>query len=303
MDPYLESVLIVTFCYMLITLGLWVTLDSGQFSVAHAMLSGVGGYAGGIASVQLQLSFLPAIALGALAGAVAGCVMALILIRTSGMLLGTVTIAIGQAVALSIQNIPALGGSQGYAGIPLATTLPVVIAAVAVALILVLAVRRTRFGMGVHAVGLDETVSSSLGLSVLSCRLYGYGMGGALAGTGGVLLAHYNGLVEPSSMSFAAAPLFFIFLMVGGVTSPWGAIVGTAAMWWLQELLRFRWLGGQWWVFSQADRYWIIGLVLVISVLVRPKGLIVRRPTRRTRRRTTTPSAPAPTSDLIGEPA
>lgn len=284
MGGNLANVLIVAFSYALVTLSLWVTLDSGQFSVAHATLMGLGGYAGGIASVRFEAPFPVALLAGCAAGAAAGLIFAVVLLRTGGVLLGTITIALGQGIALSIQNVPALGGSQGYSGIPLVTTLPWAAGVAAAGLAAVLLVRRTRFGMGVHAAGTDETVARSLGISVTAARLYGFGMGGALAGLGGVLLAHYNGIIEPANLSFAAEPLFFIFLMIGGVTTPWGAVAGAVGVWLLQEALRFG-DAGRWWLFDQEDRYWILGVLLILVLLVRPDGLLTRRPLRRRSRR------------------
>lgn len=295
--PYVDGVLVVAFAYACITLGLQLTLASGQFSVSHAALMGMGGYAGGLASKEWHVPFLLALLIGAAFGALLGSVLALVLQRTSGVLLGTVTIAIGQAIAIIMRNTDSvfgkqIGGSQGLAGIPTKTTLPWAAGGFAVALAAALALRRSRVGMAMLALGKDETVARSLGISLLGTRLWGFGGGGALAGLGGALIAHNNGIIEPKDLSFASEPLFFIFLMMGGVTTPWGAVVGTFGVWWLQELLRFPWSSdGTLGFLDQQDRYWILGLLLVLMVLFRQEGLIVRR----TRRRgATAPSVPAP---------
>jgi branched-chain amino acid transport system permease protein len=138
--------------------------------------------------------------------------------------------------------------------------------------------RRGCIGYAILAVGKDETVARSLGISVERIRGIAFGVGGALAGMGGGLLAHNNGLIEPSNLAFGAEPLFFIFLIVGGPATPWGAVLGTFLMWWLQEVLRFG-QNGQFLFLSQADRYWVLGLILVSVVVVRPDGLLKRRPT------------------------
>ena len=67
--------------------------------------------------------------------------------------------------------------------------------------------------------------------------------------------------------------------MIGGYGSPWGAIAGALGVWWLQEALRFPWTDdGSVWFLDQQDRYWILGLVLVLSVIFRQEGIILRRP-------------------------
>ncbi len=276
MTQYMQTVFTVALAYSCVTLGLWVTLTSGQFSVAHAAVMGLGGYASGVASVNMHAAFPVALAVGAVAGGAVGVVMAFVLQRTSGMLLGTVTIAIGQAISLIVTNIGYLGRSQGFSGIPLRTTIWWSAAGAAFCLAVALLLRRSRAGWELLAAGKDETVAQSLGISILRVRMIGFGVGGLLAGIGGALLAHNNGIIEPKDLAFAAEPLFFIFLFVGGLTTPWGAFLGTLGMWWFQELLRFG-DSGKFLFLDQQDRYWILGLVLVLVVLQRPKGVLVRR--------------------------
>lgn len=276
MTIYAQTVFVLAFTYSIVTLGLYVTLLSGQFSVAHAALMGLGGYGAGIASVRYNAPFLVALMVGCAVGGLTGVAMAVVLRRTSGMLLGTVTIAIGQAISLIVTNIDYLGRSQGYSGIPLSTTIWWSGGAAFASLAVVLIGRRSRIGMAMTALGKDETVSQSLGISLLSTRVLGYGIGGALAGLGGALLAHNNGIIEPKDLSFASEPLFFIFLFVGGLSTPWGAFLGAIGMWWFQEVLRFG-DTGHFLFLDQQDRYWILGLMLVVAVLVRPKGVLVRR--------------------------
>jgi branched-chain amino acid transport system permease protein len=278
MPPYVESVLTVVCIYSIVTIGLQITVASGQFSVMHAALMGAGGYASGIASVQYHAPFAVALVVGVLAGASIGVVVAIVLRRTSGLLLGTVTVALGESMSLIAQNSTALGASQGYTGIPLVTSLPWAAAALVLSLALVVLIGRSRTGYAILAVGKDETVARSLGISVERVRAIAFGIGGGLAGLGGGLLAHNNGLIEPSNLAFSAEPLFFVFLIVGGLGSPWGAVLGTLLMWWLQELLRFG-QNGQLLFLSQADRYWVLGLILIVVVVARPDGLLSRRAT------------------------
>ncbi len=277
MTPYVQSVFTTALIYSLVTMGLYITLASGQFSIAHGMLMGIGGYAGGIASVQFRVPMILSLMVGAFTAALFGVVMALVLRRTSGVLLATVTIAIGQGVSLTAANLNSLGGSQGYFGIPLTTNLAWASGTALVGLVGLLVFRKTRLGLAMLAAGRDETVAQSIGISILKIRIWGFLLGGLLAGLGGVLLAHNNGLIEPSDLSFANEPLFFIFLMVGGLETPWGALFGSIGVWWLQELLRFG-NSGQFLIFDQADRYWILGLVMVITVIVRPQGILTRKP-------------------------
>src|SRR5277367_670696 len=122
MSPYVQDVFIVICAYALVTLGLQITLATGQFSATHAALMGVGGYAGGIASVRWHAPLIESLVVGGVVAGVLGIVISVLLLRTSGFLLGTVTIAIGEAISLTANNISALGGAQGYSGIPVNVT-------------------------------------------------------------------------------------------------------------------------------------------------------------------------------------
>ena len=304
MDFFIPDSLTVTYAcaFSLVTLGLYVTISSGQFSVAHAALMGVGGYAAGIATVNWNQAFPVALLAGAAAGALLGLAIAFVLQRTSGILLATVTIAVGQAIALTIQNVPSLGGSQGYTGIPIRTTVSWAIALTVVAFALILGLLRTRIGLEFLAVRCDETVSKALGISILATRLWGFGLGGLLAGLGGGLIAHQNGLIQPSELSFAQEPKFFIYLVIGGFTSPWGALLGTLAMYYVQEvILRFG-ESSTLTIFGvhaldYKDRFWILGLLLIVVVLTRPRGVFVRRSLRW---RGPREIAPVPTTENTG---
>lgn len=284
-STYVDSVFMVAFAYAVVTVGLQVTLSSGQFSVAHAALMGLGGYAGGIITIKWHPPFVLALLGGTMVSGLLGMALAGALVHTSGVLLGTVTIAAGQTASIILTNVSsvagvATNGSQGLS-VPLLTTLPWAAGCLVVALSVAVALRRSATGFAMLGVGRDETVARSLGISTLATRLYGFGVGGSLAGLGGVLLAHNNGVIEPSNLAFSAEPLLFIFLVLGGRSTPWGAAAGAVGVWWLQDLLTFPWsASGRFLFLNQQDRYWILGIILIVVVLYRQRGLLVRRPIR-----------------------
>jgi branched-chain amino acid transport system permease protein len=280
-----QTTLVYAFSYSLVTMGLFVTLSSGQFSAAHGALMGLGGYAAAVSTVSYHLPFGVALVIGALFAGLVGIVFAVLLTRTTGLLLGTVSIALGQAISLAVQNVGSLGGSQGYTGVPIKTTLGLAITLACVAVIGLALLQRTALGQSFLAVNRDETVARSLGISVRTVRLVGFGLGGLLAGLGGGLITHAAGLIQPAQLSFASEAQFFIFLVIGGFASPWGAFIGTLLVYYVQEvLLRFG-NSGDLVLFGHAilsyqDRFWVLGLIMTVLVLTRPSGLIPRQRSR-----------------------
>lgn len=270
LSPYAQGIFIAGGIYAIAALGLYVAIASGQFSVAHAALMGLGGYGAAVASVALGAPFWLALLAGAAVGGAAGAAFAVLLRAMGGMLLGVATIALGQAISLTVTQVPALGGSLGYTGVPIRTTLGWTALVLLVALAALAWLLRSSFGIALLAAGRDETVAGSLGISTFAVRVWAFGLGGALAGVAGALQAHWVGLVDPNSLGFLANIPLYVFLVVGGSTTPWGAVAGAVGLTWLLELLRF----------SQTDRYWVLGLLLAAAVLVRPQGLLVRRSLR-----------------------
>ena len=267
LTSYTQSVLTTGAIFAIAGAGLYVTLASGQFSVAHAALMGLGGYSAGVAAVELGSTFLVTLVIGAAVGGLFGGLLGGLVRNMDGMLLGIATLAIGQAISLTIVNIDYLGASVGYSGVPLRTDFASAWATLALVLGVLMYVRRTRFGLAVLAVGKDATVAEALGISAFAIRLWAFGIGGAIAGLAGALLVQFVGLIQPNDLAFPAEVQLFIYVIVGGLTTPWGAAVGAVGILWLLEALRF----------SVLDRYWILGLILVVVVLARPKGLLVRR--------------------------
>ena len=216
--------------FAIATIGLYVTITSGQVSVMHQALVGVGGYAAGVASVQLGLPLVGSLLFGLVAGALVGGVVALLLREMNGMVLGVATIAIGQALSLIAANIPQLGGSLGYTGISLQTTLTWVVGILIIVMAGLSWLRHTHFGLALLAVGKEPAVAEALGMSATFVRVWAFGVGGALAGIAGGLQAHWLSLQEPTALGFAYEALLFMYLIIGGVGSPWGALVGAVGV-------------------------------------------------------------------------
>lgn len=270
LSPYVQSVFTAGIIYAIVAVGLYVTLASGQFSVIHATLMGFGGYTAGVLSEQVGWAFWPAVLAAGITGLIAGSVLAVVVRNMRGMLLGLATLAIGQAGSAAVINIGPLGGSLGYVGVPLRTSLGAVLVVLVVVLAALTWLRHTRLGLALLAVGKDDVVAQALGIPVFWTRVWAFGVGGAFAGIAGGLLIQFTGLIEPPDLGFSSEVPIFSYVIVGGLSTPWGAVLGAVGITWALELLRF----------STLDRYWILGLILVLVVLLRPSGILKRVPLR-----------------------
>jgi branched-chain amino acid transport system permease protein len=129
------------------------------------------------------------------------------------------------------------------------------------------AARRHSSYVRVLAAAADPVAAEALAIDPWRVRIIAFAFGSALAGLAGGLYVHYVGLVQPPDLSFGAESLLLIYVVAGGIGTPFGAALGAIGISVLLELLRA----------SEQDRFWILGLILVAVTLLRPQGLLWRR--------------------------
>src|ERR1041384_8109119 len=124
MPATLEPFAVLAIVNVIAALGVYITLASGQYSVAHAALMGIGAYASAVLTTRFAWPFLPAISAGICLSALAGVGLALVTAPMGELTRKLVTLAFGQTLAIVGYNIPYIGGALGFSGVPLYTTFP-----------------------------------------------------------------------------------------------------------------------------------------------------------------------------------
>ena len=282
---FFEPVLIFTLLNVTMALGLYVTALSGQLSMATAAIAGVAAYISAILTAKWGWPFLPAIVLAAAGGAAVGAVLALITLRMRDFILKLTTLAFGEAMSVLAFNWDYIGGANSFTGITLYTTLPECVAAALLSLYVAWRFDGSRLGFAARAVRDDALAASAMGVSTMRVRIITFALGSALVGVGGAMQAHYLLVISPSDLGFFVSLNFVIFLLFGGLQTLWGPVLGATVLTALPELLRF----------TSQYRLIVYGLIIVLVVLVRPEGLLTRRPTGQARRlfgRTLVPERP-----------
>jgi branched-chain amino acid transport system permease protein len=229
---------------------------------------GLGSYCAGLLARDAGAGFTLTLVLATLVGGLFGAAICLLTVRLRALFLVIVTVVMAEAVVRVLENTEALGGAVGLYPIPIRTTPAVVYALALAAALLVWWLDRSDWGYRARAVQHDDAVAAALGISVLGVRLQGFMIGGALAGLGGALNIQYTGVIEPVSLGFVASLQIFIYLTIGGMTSWAGPIVGTILLTVLLELLRV----------ADSWRFAVLGVVLLVVILLRPGGIVQRRP-------------------------
>ena len=185
-------------------------------------------------------------------------------LRLRGLYLVLVTFGFGEMVRVLFLNAPAFGGPAGFAGIPTATTIWYVLGLLALLIYFFMRVSGSRMGRAFAALRDDEAAAEAMGVNSTYVKLAAFATGGAIAGLGGALYAHYILFIDPEAFGVGRSLFVMLYAVFGGLASFWGAVAGAAILSILPELLR--------WV--KDWREILYGLLVLIMMLVRPQGLL-----------------------------
>lgn len=290
MSAYLISM--ATFVGFFMILALALNLQWGMTGMVNFGIAGfyaLGAYCSGLLSTKLGWPVGLTIPLACLAGLAAGALVALLSMRLREDFLAIVTLGFGEVVRLIALNEDQI--TEGPRGLkidarPFADMfdretyalvyLALVAASVAGVFLIVEMIRRSPMGRTLRAIREDDTVAEVLGKNVLRHRIQVFALGGAFMGLAGALYAHYVQNISPEVFMPMVAIFIWMSVIVGGAGNNWGLLVGAGIVMTILEGTRFL---GDFIAFLDAEklsaiRIILIGVLLIVIVRVRPKGLI-----------------------------
>jgi ABC-type branched-subunit amino acid transport system ATPase component/ABC-type branched-subunit amino acid transport system permease subunit len=250
----------------LMALSVWLPFSSGQLSLAQAGFMAIGAYGSAWLTVKEHWPFLFALPAAALATAAIGLVASYPALRLRGIYLAIATLGFGEVIRIFFLNFEPTGGAFGFAGIPKYTTLGQLLVALAVVVILLFLLMRSRMGRAIAAVRHDEVAASVLGIEVTRIRMLTFTLGALLAGLAGGFQAHYVRFISPENYGLEALIESLAAVMLGGFQTFLGPLAGAVVLGTAPELLRFLF---EW-------RLATYGAILVALLLLRPEGMITR---------------------------
>lgn len=269
--------------HTLIGLSAYIVLLTGQVSLAQAGFFAIGAYAAGMLTVLAGWAILPALAVSSLLGALVACTVGFPALRVKGLMLVIATLAFGEAVRLFFFNFDyqvakggvKLGplGGEGFRQIRYFpengwTTMEVMLFIwifVVLAMALLWWFDRSRYGAVLRAVGEDELAAQSVGLDLTAVKVSAMTVGGAIAGLGGGIYAHYTTHIEHASFGILLATFALAYPILGGLGSVFGTVVAVIfVQGFLVEGLRFL---GDW-------RNLLFGALIVLAMNLRPRGFL-----------------------------
>jgi branched-chain amino acid transport system permease protein len=248
---------------------------AGLVSMGHAAFFAFGGYAAGVIAKGVTASFWVTVPAGIVAAATLALVIGVFALRTAAVTFLMITLAVGQMLyALAIKWRQVTGGSDGLIGIPRPTGFGVPMDGARiylVALILCVAVywllRRilnAPFGRTLIGIRENEGRMRALGCNVQAYKLAAFVLAGGLAGLAGVLFTQFQGFISPSEVHWHRSGQLLIMIVIGGVDSLIGPLLGSFVVIAVQD-----------WLSSKTMRWMsYLGLLFIGSVLIGRGGLV-----------------------------
>ncbi len=280
-DNYMIDIGFLVGIYALLGLSLNIVLgEVGLFDLGHTAFYAIGAYTTGILYTQFHLPILLLLPISGIVAAGFAFLVTSPIIHLRGDYLCIVTIGIGEIVRLALQNDPGglTHGPNGITGIGrpdlglLAIQTPaqfyyyvwIIIGLVIIALV---NLQKSRVGRAWNYIREDEIAAEANGIDVRSYKLLAFVLGAALAGLAGNIYASKFMFIEPNNFSFLESSLLFCIVLLGGLGSIPGSLLGAGAIVIFPEIFR------QFYSF----RLLFFGVALILMMIFRPGGLWPRR--------------------------
>jgi branched-chain amino acid transport system permease protein len=248
---------------------------AGQFSLGHAGFMAVGAYvSAGLTTVypsgdffQTSIGVGIAIVIGGITAGIAGYLVGLPSLRLRGDYLAIVTLGFSEMIRVTFLNINAVGGARGMYGIPAHSNFFWVYLWLAITLVSLTRLLKSSRGRAIFALRDDEIAAEAMGVNVAHYKVVSFAISSFFAGIAGGLFSHYQGFIDPQSFDFSRSVLIVIMVVLGGMGSMTGALLGAFIVTILPESLR---------AFEQY-RLVIFPLLLILMMLMRPMGILGHR--------------------------
>lgn len=275
---------------LLVLIGLYIILSSsfnliigfgGLISIAHPVFFALGAYTVGVLGVQFDLHpVLSVVAAGAVA-LLASFMLSLPSLRISGDYLLVTSIGFQLGLLEVIKNLDFLGGASGLSGIPnvVQTNRSLVFALVSLALAAtcVLAIRalvRSPFGRAIQAMRDDELAFSALGRNAMNIKITIFAIGSGMAGVAGGIYAYYYQYITPDQFMILQSAMILTMVVVGGMGSVYGPVIGALLLIVLPEAITFLKLPDG--ILGPLQGV-IFTLLVILFLFLRPQGLVLHR--------------------------
>jgi branched-chain amino acid transport system permease protein len=277
MNNYYVDILTLTGIYIVLALGLNIVVGlAGLLDLGYVAFYAIGAYTYALVSTQWGVPFWLALFLGSVLSALLGTSLGMITLRLRGDYLAIVTLGFLMIVHLVLNNWDKVTrGPNGILGIPspslwgwsFSKPIHFFYLILLIGLLVVFSVKRlnhSRIGRAWIAIREDEMAAEAMGIPVTSLKVLAFAFGAGIAGMAGVFFAGRYGFVSPESFTFFETVFILAMVVLGGMGSTAGVVLGALLLVMLPELFRG----------LEDYRMLVFGGVMVVVMAFRPQGLI-----------------------------
>jgi branched-chain amino acid transport system permease protein len=281
---YILHIFVISGIYIILTLSLNLIVGyTGLPALGHAAFSCVGAYVSSLLALNFGLSPWLGLIAGACVAMIFGVVIGYPSARLKGDYLALATFGLGIIVYSIAKNwVSFTRGPMGLPGIPQFSIfgyqlleiwqyLIIIIVFVLITLFVLRRIVNSPFGRVLRSIREDEIASEALGKDTIKHKLLVFVIGAFFAGIAGSLYAHYITFIDPSSFTVMESITILLMVIFGGMGSIPGSILGAVVLVFFPELLRFLGMPSS---IAAPTRQMIYGLLLIILMVYRPKGLL-----------------------------
>lgn len=250
-----------------------ITGYAGQPSIGHAAFFGLGAYFSAVMTSTLGLSFWLALPVAFVLTGLIGAVLGLASMRVKEDFLAITTIGINFVVVAIFQYSPIFGASLGmtvkrpsFFGVQMNNVGFLILVSVMILLMCLFMqkIKNSWFGLALASVRNDEIAAASFGINIIKFKVLAFALGTAIAGLTGVVYAHYMTFIYSSDFGFLVSVSILSMVVIGGIGTIRGPILGAIVLGIAPELFRF----------ISDYRMIVYGGLLVLMMLFQPQGIL-----------------------------
>jgi branched-chain amino acid transport system permease protein len=275
----MSSAVIVYFAfvgiYILLVWAMYLPFRGGQLYNGPFYCMAIGAYAAAYAARDMHWPVGLAVLLALVLGAIAGFLPSLAFSRTTGIVTAIASMALIYIIQAILRNTDFIGAARGYWSIPRMDFLPIVTwGCVLLVGLFIYRIDSSRIGRALEAMRTDPALAGALGMNSPLISIFAMTVASAVGGLAGALYAFTIRALTPESFGFTLLLNTMAMLFIGGRYTMWGGIISVPVLWGLPM-----------WAPTLVAPYMnmIIGILLVITLMVRPEGLISREMMQRLR--------------------
>ena len=260
----------------LLALGLNMLMGyAGQISLGHAAFYGIGAYMTAILTVHYHLSPWLALPVSIAAAVIVAYIVGLPMLKLSGYYLGMGTLGFGMIINIIFREWSSVtGGASGFVGIPALEIgsvsftsrrnyLYLVWGCVLLSIVICRRIIDSRVGRALRSIHDDEKAAAAVGVNTQTIKLQVFILSAGFSALAGFLYAHLVYFISPETFNFISSIRMVTMVVIGGMASIWGSLLGASLLTLLPEWLH---------AFSEFEMV-VYGLILMIIMIFLPKGL------------------------------